>query len=557
MVIAFGENASALEDMSASFFSSMRGEPASGAVETPRELALDMVRCASQRFGKPLIDVSWLDPSAGTGAFPLAILEHVATVSNGLRLDNLPKITAIEDSSTAVTIMESRIDAFLANYGISIGQYLNSERLKLVCSDFFEFTAPTNQLLSKNLVFDIVIGNPPYVRSGKISEFTRNLLPSALGHRYTKSADLYLNFYLGSEQLIDEEGLICFVTPHNFLKNQSSLAFRRSFSQTMQLVRLIDLGERPVFDAVSVHAGVFLFEKSRSASGVLVNDLSHNPGPYKEGEFEHRGSFREVSVLQGLGTWIIRGEEPGGTVALNRFPTFSTLGLNIYSGVRTGLSKAYLLDAANPINSDLLLDEDVYPAVLARDIRESLVCSPKLALINLPAGSKRPSPLIIKHLERFKDELLKRSDVRALEQWYEQRQVTYVDKMLLTKIVFPDIASDPIFALAGEGELVLDGAYFIDSADLALLALLNSSFVTSYLRTVAPSIGPANNRGRLRMKKHIVETIPIPKNWTYKNPELSLIRDGMKKVLGPEDFRSSEVWIEIDGRIADMYLDGS
>jgi hypothetical protein len=88
-------------------------------------------------------------------------------------------------------------------------------------------------------------------------------------------------------------------------------------------------------------------------------------------------------------------------------------------------------------------------------------------------------PAIERHLQSFRDSLIKRA---TKQRWYElqQPQYKYVPFMEGPKIIFPDIATTPRFALDEMGYYSSNTTYFIPLRDLYLLGLLNSSLGSFY-----------------------------------------------------------------------------
>ncbi|MCB9298850.1 MAG: Eco57I restriction-modification methylase domain-containing protein [Lewinellaceae bacterium] len=67
--------------------------------------------------------------------------------------------------------------------------------------------------------FDIVIGNPPYVRHEQIPEPRKSLYKrkfSTFRHR----SDLYIPFYEHALKLLNFEGKLCFICSNRWLRNQ-------------------------------------------------------------------------------------------------------------------------------------------------------------------------------------------------------------------------------------------------------------------------------------------------------------------------------------------------
>lgn len=80
------------------------------------------------------------------------------------------------------------------------------------------------------------------------------------------------------------------------------------------------------------------------------------------------------------------------------------------------------------------------------------------------------------------------------------------------KIAFPDLSAHQRFSLVEQGVYVPDGAYFIDTDNLVLLGILNSSLAKQYFIHRCSSVGNLKSKGRFRFKKEFVKDFPLPRH---------------------------------------------
>jgi type I restriction-modification system DNA methylase subunit len=118
--------------------------------------------------------------------------------------------------------------------------------------------------------FDVVIGNPPYVMLQNLE--TREAFDYCL--KKFQSAkykiDTYQLFTEQSLKLINDKGVLGFITPNTFLKNIHAEPLRK-FILNNAIINEILLFKYPVFVDASVDTCVFVFEKGKSSS---KNELS-------------------------------------------------------------------------------------------------------------------------------------------------------------------------------------------------------------------------------------------------------------------------------------------
>jgi methylase of polypeptide subunit release factors len=539
------------------FFVDKRQEGVTGTAETPHDVVLAMIRESIAAFGADSAQgIRWLDPCSGTGAFVLGLIDTYSSKAEIRSYDDLPNITLVEIDHQALELQKERLDAQLSRHGLDFSGYLKSGRLQVINEDFFSFVHANLTLSSISQHFDVIIGNPPYLKSRHIPTSTIEAIKSVTSKTFSKSADLYAHFYIGAWKLLTDGGVLSFITPHNFLKSPSCRRIRIQMAINAHLHSIIDFGERPIFKQINVHTGVFTFQKGQGSTGTKFVDLAKQIGPFVASELENH-KHQVVQLTQSSDAkWIISALDSHGPALSKDFRTLDDHGYQVFSGIRTGLTEAYILDSQLVERLSLKGDSSLYPIVSAKDLGHDYLSRPSHWIINLPRGCEMPSDKILKHLETYREKLSSRAESPTLNYWYEQRSITYLDKMKERKIVFPDIGISPTFSIVEENVLIADGAYFIDSDDLALLALLRSNFAREYFQSHSPTIGSVSARGRLRLKKHVVRGFPMPPDWAPDSTFATRLRDLMLKIIS-ESSTASSTWEVINQVIEEQYTHGN
>lgn len=169
-------------------------------------------------------DCSVFEPSAGEGVF-IKSLEK-----NGFK-----DIKAYE------------LDSTLKNNSGKVIEYRNT-----LCE------RPTNK-------FDVIIGNPPYVRWKNIDSVTRNKLlsDSYWGNKINGLNDLLYPFILLSIDLLKENGELIFITPNFWTSTLHAKAIRKKILEEGDLTHFINFEEMKIFDDVSSNLLIFRFIKGK------------------------------------------------------------------------------------------------------------------------------------------------------------------------------------------------------------------------------------------------------------------------------------------------------
>jgi methylase of polypeptide subunit release factors len=113
--------------------------------------------------------------------------------------------------------------------------------------------------------FDIVIGNPPYVRHEKIKHI-KPLLQRQGYEVYVSGADLYVYFYEQGYRLLRERGILAYITSNKWMRAQYGLKLRRFLRERTAILQIIDFRGYRVFK-LSVDTCIVIFRKEKPLKG--------------------------------------------------------------------------------------------------------------------------------------------------------------------------------------------------------------------------------------------------------------------------------------------------
>ena len=192
----------------------------------------------------------------------------------------------------------------------------------------------------------------------------------------------------------------------------------------------------------------------------------------------------------------------------------------ICRGVVSGLTKAFVIDErtrAEIIKTNPEAKEIIKPFLNGRDVRRYRIDRKDTYLIYTYHGIEIAKyPAVEQHLRPFRDHLEKRA---TKQEWYElqQPQFRFARYMDEPKIIFPDIAKAPRFALDETGYYGSNKTYFIPRRDLYLLGLLNSRLGEFYF--VITCAGLEGKEGiYLRFFGQYLEGFPV-RTIDFSDPE--------------------------------------
>ena len=420
--------------------------------------------------------------------------------------------------------------------------------------------------------FDIVIGNPPYVRQELISPI-RRVLQQLFPEVYAGTADLYVYFYNRGAELLRTSGVLTYISSNKFLRAAYGGRLREFFINRMCLHILIDFGSVSVFGA-SVNTCIVLVENSDPNGNTFSTATFRNEADILRlsDAFQERSFSIHTHDLSPSG-WTLTS--PEALRLLERLENIGTpLGEYVdgfYRGVVTGCNNAFIIDADT---REYLIDEDagsnelIKPVLRGRHLRKWKETSANEYLITIASSMNREwpwsdarndaeaerifaetYPVIYQHLSDYYEQLIARDDQGKF--YWELRSCAYYDEFEKPKIVYRRIATSLDASYDTKGTFGLDTTFFIPTTKLALLAILNSKLFDWYARHKVLSLNDPWAGGGLQFFAQYMEKVPIADMTSTKKAKLSRL---VKQILtDPESNRVRDIEREIDELVYQLY----
>lgn len=358
-------------------------------------------------------------------------------------------------------------------------------------------------------VFDVVMGNPPYVQ---LQKFARSQAQKDLENQnyttFVKTGDLYCLFYERGLGLTKKNtGLLCYITSNKWMSAGYGEKLRLYFSQHNPIL-LLDLGGN-VFESATVDSNILLIQNAKNIG--VTKSLTIKKG---EGNIQRQVQEQAITVNFDLSdSWFI-----GNAAEINLKKKIEVSGkplkdwdVKIYRGILTGLSEAFIID--NDKKDELIFKdpksvEIIKPLLRGRDIKRYQYQFADIYILMTGFDTDIPSlyPTIFEHLKQFEEKARKRDDQG--KNWYNLRSCAYYEKFEKDKIVWSDIATEPTFSLLPKGYYFNNTAYMISGSTNPkyLLAILNSKVIKWLFPLIATDLGENGSR----YFKQFVEMLPIP-----------------------------------------------
>lgn len=109
--------------------------------------------------------------------------------------------------------------------------------------------------------FDVVIGNPPFVRIHNIPENTKNEIQNF--NFCFGMYDLYYAFYEYGLKMLKPNGILLYISPNSFTKNASGIKMREYIEKNHLLTYFEDFSDEQKFEGYSTYTCIMMLTNSR------------------------------------------------------------------------------------------------------------------------------------------------------------------------------------------------------------------------------------------------------------------------------------------------------
>lgn len=499
------------------------GAEARGAIFTRLEVVDFVLDLSGYTSDRPLYDVRLLEPSFGGGDFLLRAIDRLLSVwSPDIGLPALRRaIRAVEVHRDTFDSTSSKVVDRLTQAGIDGGDARAVAGAWLIHGDFL--LTPFDQQ------FEVVVGNPPYVRQELIADALIEEYRARYRTIYDR-ADLYIPFIERSLDLLADGGRLGFICADRWMKNRYGGPLRRMVAENFRLRTYVDMtGSSAFHSEVVAYPAITIIgrEKSGPTRVAMSPQISAAALSRLSTELLQDGvdssDVRQVpTVPSGDEPWIFDG---ANSVALVRrleaaFPTLEEAGCKVRIGVATGADQAFIGPYAE---LDVEPDRKL-PLVMTRDIRHGSVAWQGLGVVNPfkdDGGlvNLADYPRLRRYLEDRKPEISRRHVAqKAPANWYRTIDRIYPALARCPKLLIPDIKGEAHIVFEDEGLYPHHNLYYVTSEtwDLkALQAVLLSGIARMFVATYSTKM----RGGFLRFQAQYLRRIRLPA-WEDVSDEL-------------------------------------
>ena len=197
-------------------------------------------------------------------------------------------------------------------------------------------------------VFDLIVGNPPYMKTEDIKAFTpkeKSLYEK--GNRYRSAYKQYDKYFLFIERalsLLKPDGYLGYIVPSKFMKVGAARELRNLIAKNAYLKTITSFGAHQVFTDKSTYTCIIVLEKKKHEN-FKYSDVNDFIGWKVRNNDAYKFCLRSSSTIN-ANTWVLCTDEQLpllNAVTANAKPLGEIVGEDyIFNGIQTSANRVYV-----------------------------------------------------------------------------------------------------------------------------------------------------------------------------------------------------------------------
>ena len=534
-----------------------KDQQVNGAVYTPKMIKDYIVRSSIDKLSYSMENVLSADISCGCGAFLYTLAIHIHK-QTGQSFKYI-----IENQIFGLDINESsikRAKILLSLLALSNGEDYEEFEFKLFVGNSLNFDWSNIEHLTRNNCFDLVVGNPPYVRAKNIDQCSKQLLKN---WEVTKSGnpDLYIPFFEIGLRNLKENGVLGYITVNSFYKSVNARLLRKYLKDQSYATQILDFGDERIFGKRSAYTCICFIQKMSSDTISFVKTSLDSLKSIKSNNF----TSIPYSNLDSHKGWLLSNPKVIRNITRieNCGPSLGSL-YPIKNGIATLSNDIYIFKPAKEDDNFYYLErnEEIYKIEkgICRDIIKPNILKFEREIPNVKEKLIYPYtngispysiidednfiknyPYAYNYLKDNKEQLDKRDkgngDYRA---WYAFGRTQALNNKGL-KLLFPYMAKRPYFVFTEQEDLLIYCGYAIFSESKDELSILKKILESKVFDYYMQHTSKPYSSGYLSYAKNYVKNFGVCE--LSESEKIELL--SLKTIREIDDFITDKYGLEI------------
>jgi len=484
-----------------------------------------------ETYRKWLLELTIVDPACGSGAFlnqalEFLIAEHryvdelqAKLFGDALVLSDVEG-SILENNLYGVDLNEESVEIAKLSLWLRTAQRnrkLNSLNNNIKCGNSliddpevagdkaFNWQEAFPKVFAKG-GFDVVIGNPPYVRQELFKEYSNYFIKEYKS--YSGKADLFIYFYEKSLGLVKQNGHVSFISSGKFMEASYGKPLIKLIVENSQLVEIIDFKDLNIFEGISAYPLILTFKKVDNSTKYIFNYKDATKIKVKNlNEIVQNIEFEKIKIDDfinndfkfldtSVSDLILKIEK--GSKKLEDFNLLPLVGIKTgyndgFIKSNTKYSKDYIFGRDIKKYCPLVSDTQIFFPYEFQNEKYELINENSVELNQLTQRENLEKRAIIKD-----------GIINGTKKWYEFQQINKKLNFDNEYIIYPNVSLGSNFTLSS-GNIIDMTGFIIPSNSKYLLCILNSKLVVFLMELYAIS----RRGGYLEYKTQYISKLPI------------------------------------------------
>ncbi len=460
------------------------------------------------------------DLSCGSGAFLIGAIKRIHKITKK------PIINIIEKNIFGADISKKSI--YHSKILLSLFAIINKEdkkkiKFNLINTDSLSYD--WNKKFPKG--FDVVLGNPPYVRAQNMPEESRKFINKKYFTASKGNTDLFIPFFELGISLLNKNGKMGYISPNSYLNSRASKNLRELFKEKKCIRKILDFNHLPIFKGVTTYTCITLIDKkeNNSLDYLIIHDekLINNLQELK---------FKKIKLSSlNSNKWTLLGNKNRENIDKieNSGGKLGNLA-KITNGIATLKDELYLLNNSQNgkyykkkiDNKEYLIEKKITRKIIKASIlkdKDDIKNSNLRIIFPYELKGKTYKPINEKKLKKefpkthkyflsIKDKLSRRDrGKREYGEWYAYGRVQGYN-IFGPKIITPSMSPGPRFAICEEDKTLYYAGMgiFYDGNLNFLIKILNSKVFWYYIYKTSKEY----KSDFFSLSKNFIENFTIP-----------------------------------------------
>lgn len=441
-------------------------------------------------YGSNVLNKKIIDPACGDGRFLIEIARRIIQNTHEADLENqLKNIYGWDIDQFAVNQCIQNLNELVKPYNLCINWNIE------VKNTLYEIENLKQNIFSnKTDKFDIIIGNPPYIRIQHLDTYQRQYIKKNYTFCQSGSTDIYIAFFELCFNLLREKGKGALITPNTYLYTQAGHKIRAYIKENQNVSKISNFKHLQLFKNATTYSAITFFTNEKNNELVYEEYTtlyskkckvlpysyigSHHFFNSGNNEHSHRNGYKLKDICKiGVGLTTL-ADKVYIFKDIYNFDKNTAIIDTYYKGkirIEKDILKPIIKGSTYRGDKYLLNEYILFPY---KKTEGSYKIIPEQELLE-------NFPLTYKYLLSVKHILDKRDNGKTNPvSWYAFGRKQSLDTAFGRKIIFSPISKKPNFILSELEEYTLYSGYYIKfNGDYSkLLSELNSKRMEEYIK---------------------------------------------------------------------------